>query len=84
MDNPHVFVIPTETLPRQRHFRTRQDGATVVNTRDAYTLEWWSGLEGFEGTPRNIIDLTLLEEFFAVVQGAEYTGINPSSISSHS
>lgn len=51
VDSPHVFVIPTETLPRQCHFQTRQDGASVVNTRDAYTLEWWSGLEGSQGTP---------------------------------
>ena len=69
-------MIAPANLPGQRHIFQGQNGALIVETRSAYSLDFWTLDQG--GNPANLPDLFFLENVFALIQATQYQGDNPA------
>lgn len=73
--DPGMHMIALANLPGQRHVQRQQNGALIVDTRSAYSLNY-RALDGNKN-PANLHGILLLENYFALIQATEYQGCNP-------
>ncbi|CAM1502300.1 Fc.00g042840.m01.CDS01 [Cosmosporella sp. VM-42] len=73
--DPRMHMISQTHLPGQRHIIQGSAGDLYVDTRQAYSLDFWS-LDQL-GNRAYLQDLVLLESFFDIIQRTQYQGQNP-------
>ena len=74
--DPRIQIIPTAYLPGQTHAFHAQNGALIVDTRSAYSLDFWTLDQG--GNPANLHEMLLLENLLASIQATQFLGNNPA------
>ncbi|KAK3936153.1 hypothetical protein QBC46DRAFT_322079 [Diplogelasinospora grovesii] len=75
-----IHLIDAATLPGGQRHAFQSGGNWFVDTRCAYTLNYWA--MGQNGQPAFAADMTLLENLFAAIQAAVYNGWNPAEFGS--
>lgn len=74
----HEDVYPINLGPGATpHIIAAPNGSLFVDTRRAYSLDYWTLDQ--QGAVLHLNELQLLELFITAVQNAQYTGVNPPS-----
>ncbi len=76
--NVHPFVSYDSTIAGQRHVvpRTNPQVADTIDTRRAYSLDFWT-VDQTTGQPRNMPACQLLERCLRHIQATHFVGDNP-------
>jgi hypothetical protein len=73
--DPRIHPVPKAVLPGQRHYINGTNGSLVVDTRLAYSLDYWT--LNPDQSRKNMAHLQLLEGFLKYIRISPFQGTNP-------